>query len=1006
MAELTFETVGGGEGIVSMFQGIAHVTSTDNYLGFLTVFMLIGFAIAVGKATTGNVASLFKWSAAAMLIGILMLGPKSSIVVHDSTDPGLGPNRVTDVPLALVLVASVSSNINYALVNMLETAMSTPGDLEYSKTGMIYGSKLARSTGFTEAVSKEFQTNMQVYIKDCVLMDATPNYYSIDMLAQSKNLWKTLKTDFPPNPALTTSWRTLGNTELINCQQALDKMDSLFAGQLDATSIALQLKLANRKLSDTEAKNKFNLQASEVASAYYGMAKDGRELLRQGMLINGFIGAVNEFSGVGGNTQVQAYMQTKASIQSGYSQQTAAALMEEYIPLANIVLVALLIGTFPIVVALSFIPGMMNSVLPSYIGGFAVLMLWGPLFVIINHLMTVYGIASVQAAQSAGDGSLGLSLFNFERSMSTNARLSTIAGYMTLMVPVIATALTKGGIGMVSGQTETLLRPITSASEAAASEAASGNFSVGNAHVGNDNAYNSSLKNTQLKTYSANTVSENLINANKINTNHAVSMGEKSFINEGGNEIRQLAGGAVVSDTRRGRSHYIHALTSSSSLGSVASKRKESAQDRVSSITTSLAETDQVRSEHFANEVANYMSGNDRSLISDKRYTESQTQALDKASGIVNSAMRNEGQRRTIDKEVRASATGSLSSGKPMGKPGGNVSGAVSGSVSARKSDFEEISAMFKGDTSSTARQGYNESMSRFEQDMVSTREGTSDTKASGWNAAVTSSKEQRRALSSAQNDVERYSEAKEHFERQSAETRYDLTPEIDSINNTAYATGEYTASDYAQAEKDLSNPLDDRVRSQALDNFLDNKGWADQRPANDFANRPMVSHFNGNRQQFRNMEGYDYNRLDDNTDFYYGLASSVIETERGTHLGVDGEGKALPSNMPSVLPSIDTQKENLLGDFNQQVDEQNAVVGAAQKNVKPKIGDRFKSFGNHFAITGAMNQWSPDGNAELFDEMQNNLQMPERNAQARRDQMEKAKVKPIDLRQDLAPVE
>ena len=131
-------TIGGGDYLVNALNAVAAWTGDGGYKSLLQVVMVMGLAFAtLTVAFNADWRAWLNWFLGATLIYSCLMVPRLDVKVTDRIDPGLAPATVAGVPLGLALMASFTSQIGDYLVRSSEVVFGLPGDLDYSRNGMI-----------------------------------------------------------------------------------------------------------------------------------------------------------------------------------------------------------------------------------------------------------------------------------------------------------------------------------------------------------------------------------------------------------------------------------------------------------------------------------------------------------------------------------------------------------------------------------------------------------------------------------------------------------------------------------------------------------------------------------------------------------------------------------------------------------------------------------------------------------------------------------------------------
>ncbi|WP_309610967.1 conjugal transfer protein TraG N-terminal domain-containing protein, partial [Sphingomonas sp.] len=186
-------TIGGGDYLVNVLAAVAAWTGDGGYKSLIQVVMVMGLALSVlTVAFNQDWRAWLNWFLGATLIYSCLMVPRLDVHVTDRVDPGLAPANVANVPLGLALMASFTSQVGDYLVRASETVFGLPGDLDYSRNGMIYGARLLDATKGMRISDPEFAANLDEHFRQCVFYDVLLGHYSMQALAQSPDIWATI----------------------------------------------------------------------------------------------------------------------------------------------------------------------------------------------------------------------------------------------------------------------------------------------------------------------------------------------------------------------------------------------------------------------------------------------------------------------------------------------------------------------------------------------------------------------------------------------------------------------------------------------------------------------------------------------------------------------------------------------------------------------------------------------------------------------------------------------
>lgn len=471
-------TVGGGDYLVNVFQAVAAWTGNGGYKSLLQVVMVMGLGLsAITLAFNQDWRAWINWFLGATLIYSCLMVPRLDVHVTDRLNPSLAPANVSNVPLGLALMASFTSQVGDYLTGSAEVVFGLPGDLNYSKNGMIYGARLYDATRSLRISDPEFAANLDEHFRQCVFYDVLLGRYSMKELAETGDIWATIA---PGSQARAQRFLTRDATSgqvssnIVTCREAYDTLNAQWAGLVDAMGSVFGRQLYPNQ---TAALAKAKLFADLPVAYQYltGVSANATEIFKQTLTINAMSQAMHSMSGTSGAGNVDVYAQTRADIQTERTYGSIASNAMKWVPLLNVVLTVLFYALFPVLFPLFLLPKTGPVALKGYVTGFFYLAAWGPLFVILHMMLMYKGAADI----SAVTGSNGLSLASFTGMADVNSDIGLLAGYLIASVPFLAGGVAKGAMA-ISHHATSYLNPSQNAAEEAAREASTGNVSLGN----------------------------------------------------------------------------------------------------------------------------------------------------------------------------------------------------------------------------------------------------------------------------------------------------------------------------------------------------------------------------------------------------------------------------------------------------------------------------------------------------------------------------------------------
>ena len=470
-------TVGGGDYLVNVFNAVAAWTGNGGYKGLLQVVMVMGLGFsALTLAFNQDWRAWINWFLGATLMYSCLMVPRLDVQVTDRLNPSLAPSQVANVPLGLALMASFTSQIGDYLTGSAEVVFGLPGDLNYSKNGMIYGARLYDATRSLRISDPEFAANLDEHFRQCVFYDVLLGRYSMKQLAESTDIWTTIA---PGSQARAQRFLTRDTStsevtaNIIPCREAYTSLNGQWVQLIDGMGNVFGRQLYPNQ---TAALAKAKLFADLPVAYQYltGVSNDATAIFKQTLTINAMAQAMHSMGASSGAGNIDVYAQTRADIQTERTYSSIASNAMKWVPLLNVVLTVLFYALFPVLFPLFLMPKTGPLALKGYVTGFFYLAAWGPLFVILHMMLMFKGAADMTAASNGG-----MTLASFTGMADVNSDIGILAGYLIASVPFLAGGVAKGAMA-ISHHATSYLNPSQNAAEEAAREASTGNVSLGN----------------------------------------------------------------------------------------------------------------------------------------------------------------------------------------------------------------------------------------------------------------------------------------------------------------------------------------------------------------------------------------------------------------------------------------------------------------------------------------------------------------------------------------------
>lgn len=472
-----FITIGGGEYFVDIFNGLAMVVKSGDFMDVVKTSAVLAFMISLlNAALMGSLYDSSKWFLTTIIVTQMLLYPKATIHVTDKTNTTLVGAKVDNVPFVIAYTASISSQIGYSLTTLFESAYSLPSDLQYSTNGMIFGTNLMNAMTQARVANSRLSSSLDSFSRECIFYDIFLNIYSFDALKNVEDIWGFVKSTQVENRFFTYT-NQAGTTSYPTCKAGAQSLEADWKQEFETVgSIGFYAKKPN--LTKT-----LLVSAAPLTSEYLmNVSRSSEQILQQAMMINAISDATENLEA---ENQVQNYQNARATLQARSTYQTMGTQAGMWIPILKIVIEAVFYGAFPIVILLCMIPSLAGGVLRGYFTTFFWLASWGPIYAILHRISM--GHAKTYLGTDGTGVGVGLNLGNQFALQQTMTDIAAMAGYMSMFVPMLAYGIAKGGAAAMSSMTTSFMSGVQGAVSAAAHEGTTGNLSFGNVGLNSRN---------------------------------------------------------------------------------------------------------------------------------------------------------------------------------------------------------------------------------------------------------------------------------------------------------------------------------------------------------------------------------------------------------------------------------------------------------------------------------------------------------------------------------------
>jgi conjugal transfer mating pair stabilization protein TraG len=480
-------TTGGGYYLWDVFNMLAAYTSSGNFRNLIQIGVIIGIAwSALQLAFGASLGSTAKYILTMVVVMVLALGPKSSVVIIDKTAGSIPIYGIVDnVPTSIAMLGHYTSGVSYYVTGQMEALLSTPTDLTYQKNGILFGSTLLSQAANWRAVTPKIHENLVNFMQQCTIDAANLGHMDLEMLGTNGDMEAFISGNMPASLA----YYDVIAQETRTCSAGWNDVRSSINNEVNKV---LEQKAAAmfQGSNSTGASNIARLQGtlSDFQSMLAMSSASAVQTIKQAMYINALDDGVQRFIATSGNSSaMDIYQIARADIQTRSSYAAIGANAAKWVPLLKIVFETLYYAAFPLAILMMMTP-LGPAVLKGYLGGFVWLAAWEPLSAILHSVVIK---ASSGFYRSAGavtsDGRVAdvvLSWANHFGIRAVEQDVGTVAGYLMMSVPFLASAIMFGANRM-TGMATSMLNVSQGAAIETGREAATGSIGLGNMSMNN-----------------------------------------------------------------------------------------------------------------------------------------------------------------------------------------------------------------------------------------------------------------------------------------------------------------------------------------------------------------------------------------------------------------------------------------------------------------------------------------------------------------------------------------
>lgn len=509
----------GGEFLTAIFNGVAVLMGTTEWASMFRIAALMSVMVLFATYIRGHdPLEVLKFIAFFIFLTSVLIIPRRTVQIIDRSD-ATSVHTVANVPLGLAAPAKFITGIGTALTEGFETVFHTPDSATYSKTGMLFGANLVGTATDFAFRNGDLAELFTAYVRNCVVGDMLLNHkYSFQELMNSEDPYSLIFSKPSPLRGVMVPYgNTMANREgFWTCQElATGVLQPQLTTDTQNGGKTWDYYVARLTGGKPNASALFGTLLGDSYSYYYGGGSGASQIMRQTVVMNGLKQGIASTSAQNGDAAGLVNLASQSSYtKMRLSQATSTSIATTYLPLLNTVLLAMVIGLFPVIILLASIHTLTMGVLKGYIFTLIYLQAWGPMFAILNYAVSMY--------LTGKTGTLSFSLSNLSVIQQTHADIGSIAGWLSLSIPFLAWGIVKGLGSAVSQAGNYLGTAMNSTASSESSRAGDGSWAFNNLQTDN-------------------------VAGNKWDTNYA---------SRSGMAMTQMGNGATATRTQSGASVY------------------------------------------------------------------------------------------------------------------------------------------------------------------------------------------------------------------------------------------------------------------------------------------------------------------------------------------------------------------------------------------------------------------------------------------------------------------
>ncbi|NQY43509.1 MAG: conjugal transfer protein TraG N-terminal domain-containing protein, partial [Legionellales bacterium] len=337
---------GGAEPLMYIFNGIAMLT-TGKCGVIAYIAGTIGSAVTLFIAVFADrLEEVGKWVAWYILSLMILFTPKTTILIQDVITNDKYP--VKNVPWVLGEGATAISAVGHYMTKQFETVFNLPSTISYSKSGMMFGSRIIDDLNGLRIQNADTRQNYNDFVAQCVFYDIMlGGKYTFKDLMETDDIWGMITKKASPLRMFPYLDPITKEADFVTCKAGAALLEKEWIKIIADSSLTLGKKYFSNKHND-EAKLALLTGLDTSTQFLLKDTKRADDVIKQKLLTNvlrdGF-----RYNAVRSNSvaAMQKFGADRAYMQHKYSGWVSGELAAKTIPFLKLVIEGAVYAFFP-----------------------------------------------------------------------------------------------------------------------------------------------------------------------------------------------------------------------------------------------------------------------------------------------------------------------------------------------------------------------------------------------------------------------------------------------------------------------------------------------------------------------------------------------------------------------------------------------------------------------------------------------------------------------------------